>query len=100
LTYEEATASGSARPFLLWDFSGCHSVTIEDVPASGDLRSEMRWYWEAGHFKKELGDLVLDKVLDHPDPQRKVPAGFGTLLTPPILRSISPASGRKENFTP
>jgi hypothetical protein len=78
---EEAVANGSAQPFPLWDFSGYNPVTIEDVPASGDLQSEMRWYWEAGHFKKELGDLMLDQVFGHRDPQRMIQHGFGTLLT-------------------
>ena len=78
---EDAAASGSAQPFVLWDFSGYNSITTEAVPAQGDLRSEMRWYWEAGHFKKESGDLVLDRVLDHHDPQRTMPQDFGTLLT-------------------
>jgi hypothetical protein len=80
LTYEEAAASRSAQPFPLWDFSGYNSLTSEGVPAPGDLQSEMRWYWEAGHFKKELGDRVLNKVLD-PNPERTVPVFFGALLT-------------------
>jgi hypothetical protein len=78
---EEALMSGSAQSFPLWDFSGYNPATIEEVPAPGDLLSDMRWYWEAGHFKKELGDLVLDKVLGHRDSQRKALQDFGTLLT-------------------
>jgi hypothetical protein len=23
----------------------------------------MRWYWEAGHFKSELGGLMLEQML-------------------------------------
>jgi hypothetical protein len=41
---EEAAASGAAQPFPLWDFSGYNPATIEDVPAPGDLKSEMWWY--------------------------------------------------------
>lgn len=78
---EEAVASGSAQSFPLRDFSGYSPATIEDVPAPGDLQSEMRWYWEAGHFKKELGDLVLDQVSGHHDPRRIIRHGFGTLRT-------------------
>lgn len=47
----------------LWDFAGYDAWTGEAVPARGDRRTAMRWYWEAGHFKKELGDLVLARVL-------------------------------------
>jgi hypothetical protein len=82
LAYEKATTSESALVFPLWDFSGYNSFTTEHVPARGDLRSVMRWYWEAGHFKKELGDLVLDKLFDYPNREWTVPVGFGTLLTP------------------
>ena len=47
----------------VWDFACPHPLTAERVPVPGDLRTEMRWYWEAGHFKKALGDVVLDKAL-------------------------------------
>ncbi len=81
LADEEAVTSGSAQPFSLWDFSGYNPFTIEEVPVPGDLHSEMRWYWEAGHFKKELGDVVLDKVLGYLDSRRGVQNDFGILLT-------------------
>lgn len=56
-------AIASEAGVLLWDFAGYDAWTGEDVPARGDRRTAMRWYWEAGHFKKELGDLVLARVL-------------------------------------
>jgi hypothetical protein len=34
------------------------------VPQPGDTRTELQWYWEAGHFKKSLGDLLLANMLD------------------------------------
>ena len=43
----------------LWDFSGFSPYADEAVPLPGDTHSEMRWYWEAGHFKKSLGDRLL-----------------------------------------
>jgi len=78
---DDAAAAGPASQFPLWDFSGYSPFATEEVAAPGDLRSEMRWYWEGGHFKKELGDLALDKVLGHGDPRRVVEGEFGTLLT-------------------
>lgn len=36
----------------------------------------MQWYWEAGHFKSELGSLILDRVLG----QKAAPADFGLHL--------------------
>ena len=42
----------------LWDFTGFSPYTAEQVPRPGDTRTELQWYWEAGHFKKSLGDLL------------------------------------------
>ena len=48
----------------LWDFTGSSPYTSESVPPPGDTGTELRWYWEAGHFKKSLGDLLLANMLD------------------------------------
>ena len=48
----------------LWDFTGFSPYTVEQVPRPGDTRTELQWYWEAGHFKKSLGDLLLANVFD------------------------------------
>lgn len=47
----------------LWDFSGYSQYATEPVPKHGDRKSVVQWYWEAGHFKKELGDVLLKRVL-------------------------------------
>ena len=62
----------------LWDFSGFNVLSTEPVPEKGDRRTATRWYWEAGHFKHELGSLVQDHVFGRSD---TVP-GFGVRLTP------------------
>lgn len=46
----------------LWDFSSFSPYADEKVPPPGDKASELRWYWEAGHFKKALGDALLARV--------------------------------------
>jgi hypothetical protein len=61
----------------LWDFSGFNDFTMEPVPPRGDRQTRMRWYWEAGHFKRELGDLILDRILAG----RETAAAFGARLT-------------------
>ena len=53
---EEQRRKGVVR---LFDFADYNEVTTEKVPPSGDTRSEMRWYWEAGHFKSALGDELV-----------------------------------------
>ncbi len=69
----KVNASGQTPAVEVWDFLTLDEPNRETVPT--DTR-ETRWHWEAGHFKKELGDLVLDAVFGHaPEPQ------FGTRLT-------------------
>lgn len=61
----------------LWDFSGYAQYQCEAIPAKGDRKAQTRWYWEAGHFKAELGNVMLARMLD---PQRENECGFA--LTP------------------
>lgn len=55
-------ASHGRGQAVLWDFSGYHVYAREAVPAAGDRKHVMRWYWEAGHFKSELGHLLLTRL--------------------------------------
>jgi len=48
----------------LWDFSGFSDYQCEPIPRKGDKQSVVRGYWEAGHFKKELGDVMLTRMFD------------------------------------
>ncbi len=47
----------------VWDFSGVSPETLEAIPTRGDRKTHLNYYWEAGHFKKELGNLVIDRLL-------------------------------------
>nr|MBL8410114.1 hypothetical protein [Dechloromonas sp.] len=47
----------------VWDFSGLGPETTEAIPPRGDRRTQLRYYWEAGHFKKELGNLIIGRLL-------------------------------------
>jgi len=78
---EDAAQHPGKEPFALWDFSGYNSITTEEVPLAGDTQTQMRWYWEASHYKKEVGDMILEKIFDYYNPTRQVPADFGTRLT-------------------
>jgi hypothetical protein len=53
------------------DFSGYDKFTTETVPAAGDLRTPMRWYWESGHFKSQLGERIIPRLFGD---------GWGALL--------------------
>ena len=61
----------------LWDFSGYHMFAREPVPALGDTKSVVESYWEAGHFKRQLGDRMLARMFGIDTNA----SGFGTCLT-------------------
>lgn len=63
LSVERHRATHPMARVTLWDFSGYSAITSEAVPPGRLARGDMRWYWEAGHFKKSTGDRVLKQVL-------------------------------------
>lgn len=62
----------------LWDFSGFLPYADERVPEPADRTTELRWYWEAGHFKKSLGDVLLARMFGASGEDAK----WGSRLTP------------------
>lgn len=78
---ESVAAEQGKRPFALWDFSGYNHYTTEAVPPLGDTKTQMQWYWESSHYKKELGDLVLDQIFSYSHPDRIIDKDFGVQLT-------------------
>lgn len=77
---EDAAAHPGQAPFVLWDFSGFNRVTTEVVPAAGDNQTQMNYFWECSHYKKETGDLILDRIFDFHDASRMLPQDFGIHL--------------------
>ena len=61
---QERAIYQSGPQVKLVDFSGFSRFATEPVPKKGDLDTEVKWYWEAGHFKRELGDLVVTRCLE------------------------------------
>lgn len=81
-TVADESAKHPGTPSIpIWDFSGYNSVTTETVPPEGDL-APMRWYHDPSHYKREAGDLILDRVLGVDEPAHSIPAGFGVPVTP------------------
>ena len=80
----EAQQRNPSAKYAVYDFSGYGGYRCERIPVQGDLSAATQWYWEAGHFKKALGDVVLSQVLntDKSASDRE----FGTLLTLETLR--------------
>ena len=56
-------ASHPGASISLHDFSGFGPYNCERIPAAGERGAVTQWYWEAGHFKKALGDVVLERLL-------------------------------------
>jgi hypothetical protein len=83
----DAAQHPDTKPFQLWDFTGYSTLTTEDIPLAAEKGKPMRWYWESSHFKKELGDLVLDRLFSYHDPDHVVPEDFGVILTPENLEA-------------
>jgi hypothetical protein len=52
----------TGMPVPLWDFSGYDRYSTETVPAKSDRHAVVNWFWEAGHFKRALGDLMLRRL--------------------------------------
>jgi hypothetical protein len=77
---EAEAAAGNMQPYALWDFSGYNRYTTERLPASGEMTPTMRWYWETSHYRRELGDRILAKMLG--GSEREMDDGsFGVRLT-------------------
>jgi len=58
----------------VWDFSGYNEITTEPI------HQTMENYWDSSHYKKAVGNLVLERLFN-PNPIQ-VPADFGILITP------------------
>jgi hypothetical protein len=73
LTTLVAAQGGAAT---LWDFLDFSTFNTEAVPRAGDRRTPTSWFWEPTHFKKQLGDVMIQRMfgLDAP--------AFGAVLTP------------------
>ncbi len=84
LTVDRAGAHRPQARIALHDFSGFGPQACERIPLPGDLKSETRWYWEGGHFKKSLGDLVLQRLAgdmtQHPPTDDAHALAFGMRL--------------------
>ncbi|WP_238361110.1 hypothetical protein [Iningainema tapete] len=58
----------------VWDFSGFNSITID--PVSNNMKN----YVDAFHYRREIGNLVLNRLLNFQT--QTVPSDFGYLMKP------------------
>ena len=71
---------GRTQAVPLWDFSDLNTITGEPVPGRRDP-TPTRWSWDFSHYRMAAGDLILERVLDHGEAGRDLPADFGVRLT-------------------
>lgn len=69
---------GAGPKVHLVDFSGLHEFAREPVPPAGDT-TPMRWYWDSSHFKRALGEFVLEQLFRPDDPPRSDTFGVDLL---------------------
>ena len=81
LINEEQARKISKNPFPIWDFSDYNTYTTEKLPPLDDKESEMEWYWDSSHYKKELGDLIQDRIFNHNERDRAIAEDFGVQLS-------------------
>jgi len=74
-------AGADAADIPLYDFSGSNRFSTEPVPPADDRKTEMRWYWEPGHYKSALGDEMLRVIIDGD-------TSFGRLLTSDTIENV------------
>ena len=94
----EEEVGDSQHRIAFIDFSGFSEYATEKIPSRNDKKSTTQWYWEAGHFKKELGDIVLEKALTS-SPIQDNSTQFGTKLhSSNIEQHLSNLRSAKDHF--
>ncbi len=63
----------------LWDFSGYNTITTETVPVP-NKKVEMKWYLDLSHYRKEVGNLMIDLMLNYPSRKLDAPHDFGVVI--------------------
>lgn len=66
---------------VIWDFSGYNAYTTEAEPVDKKPADVMNWFWEPAHYRKELGDLMLNRMLGNNCPKDTVKPEFGSLIS-------------------
>jgi hypothetical protein len=84
---ESVASQHEKASFPVWDFSNYNSYNAEALPEKGDLDTKMQWYWESSHYKKELGNLMLDRIFNYTHPERTIDDNFGVLITTDNIES-------------
>jgi hypothetical protein len=80
LVAAECSHRGAARDVPVWDFGGYNAITTEELPAAGSSDS-MRWYIDPVHYRREVGDQVLERIFRGRAAAEPLSEPFGVQLT-------------------
>ena len=82
---EEARKNPDSSSVELWDFCCYNSITKDSSILPDD--SSFVWYLDSIHFKKEVGNFVLDRMFGVTSPSQTMPPDFGVRLTAENIES-------------
>lgn len=85
--YVEETARAGKPLAPVWDFADVGTVNQEPVPTRENKDYRMEFFWNGGHYNKELGDRMLSKLANCQTPAEGCNDDFGTPLTPDTLET-------------
>ncbi len=63
LTLLNALQAREDAQLRFWDFAIESDYIKEPVPPPADRSGPLQWFWEPSHYRRELGDLMLDSML-------------------------------------
>lgn len=62
---EQHNQKVSLQKYSLWNFNLINQFTTEQLPPTDSLSKSMKWFWDPFHFKNELGNEILNIVLNN-----------------------------------
>ena len=83
----DAEKHSGKKPIPLYDFSGYSDITTEKLPPLGS-KNEMKYYWDSSHFKENVGNMVLDRLLGTETENHEIPGDFGVRLSPDNIEAV------------
>lgn len=60
----EMSDLAASKGVPLWDFNDFGEWSVEAPPGPGDTKTVLRWYWEPGHYRSSLGELMIARLED------------------------------------
>jgi len=84
--WKRALAELAARHDVeLWDFAVVDEHSTQPVSSLKPKGESLTWFWEPAHYKKELGDLMLDNIFRGSCDAAAGSPAYGTRLTPGMM---------------